>query len=143
MRKPNAWDRCLLRGGDFWVDHPYKNGVALIGDAAATSDPSYGQGMSLTLRDARVLRDALLKHSDWDTAGHLYAEQHDSYFHRCHSVSGWFRQLFQEQSAEATLRRQRALPLIAEDPMRVPDHLFGGPDLPFDETVRLRFFGES
>jgi len=32
------------------------------------------------LRDARVLRDALLNHSDWDTAGHLYAEQHDSYF---------------------------------------------------------------
>jgi len=24
----------------------------------------------------------------------------------------------------------------------VPDHLFGGPELPMDETVRARFFGE-
>ncbi len=30
------------------------SGVALLGDAAATSDPSFGQGMSLTLRDARA-----------------------------------------------------------------------------------------
>jgi 2-polyprenyl-6-methoxyphenol hydroxylase-like FAD-dependent oxidoreductase len=147
-RECYAQAKCLgplasFEGGDSWVEHPYKNGVALIGDAAATSDPSFGQGMSLTLRDARVLRDALLNHSDWDTAGHFYAEQHDSYFHTCHSVTVWFRQLFQEQSPEAALRRQRALPLIAEDPTRVPDHLFGGPDLPADESVRLRFFGES
>jgi hypothetical protein len=29
-----------------------------------------------------------------------------------------------------------------EDMTRVPDHLFGGPELPLDETVRSRFFGE-
>jgi hypothetical protein len=34
------------------------------------------------------------------------------------------------------------MPLIAEDLSRVPDHLFGGPELPLDETVRARFFGE-
>jgi hypothetical protein len=36
----------------------------------------------------------------------------------------------------------RRLPRIAEDPTRVPDHIFSGPDLPFDEQVRARFFGE-
>ncbi len=55
---------------DSWVNHPYKSGVALIGDAAATSDPSHGQGQSLTLRDARVLRDKLLAGDNWDTAAH-------------------------------------------------------------------------
>jgi 2-polyprenyl-6-methoxyphenol hydroxylase-like FAD-dependent oxidoreductase len=40
-----------------WVDHPYRDGLALLGDAATSSDPSWGQGLSLTLRDARVLRD--------------------------------------------------------------------------------------
>ena len=56
--------------GESWVDHPYRDGVALLGDAAGTSDPAFGQGMATTLRDARVLRDALLGHSDWDQAGH-------------------------------------------------------------------------
>ena len=55
---------------DNWVDHPYRDGIALIGDAAATSDPTWGQGMSLALRNVlgpgdggvrqagRVLQDA-------------------------------------------------------------------------------------
>jgi menaquinone-9 beta-reductase len=130
-------------GGDSWVNHPYRGGVALIGDAASTSDPSFGQGMSLTLRDVRVLRDELLRDSDWDQAGHRYAEQHDAYFHNCHTATVWFRQVFQEQSPEAALRRQRALPLIAEDLTRVPDHIFSGPEMPLDDSVRSRFFGES
>ena len=29
---------------DTWVEHPYKEGVVLVGDAAATTDPTYGQG---------------------------------------------------------------------------------------------------
>ncbi|MDQ3937337.1 MAG: FAD-dependent monooxygenase, partial [Chloroflexota bacterium] len=60
-------------GADSWVEHPYADGVALIGDAAATSDPTWGQGLSLTLRDARVLRDVLLAEEDRDAAGHAYA----------------------------------------------------------------------
>jgi 2-polyprenyl-6-methoxyphenol hydroxylase-like FAD-dependent oxidoreductase len=128
---------------DSWVDHPYKDGVALIGDAAATSDPCFGQGMSLTMRDVRVLRDSLIANSDWDRAGHFYAEQHDTYFHRCHRACQMMRTVFQEQTPEAAFIRQRALPLIAEDPTRVPDHLIGGPELPVDDAVRARFFGES
>jgi 2-polyprenyl-6-methoxyphenol hydroxylase-like FAD-dependent oxidoreductase len=31
-----------------WVNHPYRDGVALIGDAAGASDPVWGQGLSLT-----------------------------------------------------------------------------------------------
>ena len=33
-----------FEGAHAWVDHPYKDGVALIGDAAATGDPTWGQG---------------------------------------------------------------------------------------------------
>ena len=128
---------------DSWVDHPYKDGVALIGDAAATSDPSFGQGMSLTMRDVRVLRDALLANSDWNQAGHIYAAEHDTYFHRCHKATRMLRTVFQEQTPEAKRIQERALPLIAEDPTRVPDHLFCGPELPIDDSVRARFFGES
>ncbi len=127
---------------DFWVEHPYQNGVALVGDAAATTDPTFGQGLSFALRDARVLRDELCRNSDWNWAGNLYAEQRRRCFHVCHTVENWFRLLFQDPSPRAAVLRQKAMPRIAEDPTRVPDHLNSGPDLPLDDHVRARFFGE-
>lgn len=128
---------------DSWVEHPYRDGVALIGDAAATSDPTYGQGMSLTLRDVRSLRDCLSSSTDWDREARRYAQQHDTYFARCHTVCSWFRHIFLEQTPEAELQRRKAMPLIAQDPTRVPGHLGGGPELPVDDAVKARFFGES
>jgi hypothetical protein len=29
------------------------------------------------------------------------------------------------------------------EPDRVPDHIWSGPEMPFDEDVRKRFYGES
>jgi menaquinone-9 beta-reductase len=127
---------------DNWVEHPYCDGVALVGDAAATTDPTYGQGLSFALRAARVLRDELTKSSDWEAAGHRYAEQHQESFRACHTVERWIRAIFQDPSPEAAALRTRTMPLIAEDPTRVPDHIFSGPDLPLNEQVRARFFGE-
>jgi 2-polyprenyl-6-methoxyphenol hydroxylase-like FAD-dependent oxidoreductase len=129
-------------GGYVWVEHPHRAGVALIGEAAALSDPSFGQGMSLSLRDARVLRDALLTGTDWEIDAQSYAQQHDAYFQRTRTVCRWQRSLLQEQGPAADARRAKAMPKIAEDLTRVPDHLFSGPDMPLDETVRARFFGE-
>jgi len=128
--------------GESWVEHPYRDGVALLGDAAGTSDPSFGQGMATTLRDARVLRDALLANSDWHKAGDDYARQHDTYFRNVFKVCGWLRTLFQDPAADAQAIRQRAMPKIAEDPTRIPDHLFSGPDALTDDSVRARMFGE-
>jgi 2-polyprenyl-6-methoxyphenol hydroxylase-like FAD-dependent oxidoreductase len=130
-------------GADTWVEHPYRAGVALVGDAAAASDPCFGQGLSLTVRDVRVLRDYLLAHDDWEAAGHAYAAEHDRHYGVMHRATEWFARLFYEPGPEAAARRARALPLIAQDTTRVPDHMFSGPDLPVDETVRRRFFGEE
>ena len=127
---------------DHWVEHPYRDGVALVGDAAATTDPTYGQGLSFALRAARVLRDELTSHSDWEAAGHRYADQHQRCFRACHTVEGWFRMIFQDPSPESAALRARTMPLIAEDPTRVPDHIMSGPELRLDELVRARFFGE-
>ena len=132
-----------FRCGDFWVAHPYKNGVALLGDAASTSDPAFGQGLSTTVRDVRVLRDCLLATDDWEAAANGYAVEHDRYSTVVRNVTGWFRNMFLEQGVEADERRARAMPLIAQDETRAPDHLFSGPDLPSDDSVRRRFFGEE
>jgi menaquinone-9 beta-reductase len=126
-----------------WVQHPYQDGVALIGDAAATSDPAYGQGLSLTLRDVRTLSEKLLSYSQWDDAGNQYASEHRRYFSVIHASCGWLRQVFQEQGPEADERRASALPLIAADPTRIPDHIMSGPELPIDDNVRSRFFGQD
>jgi 2-polyprenyl-6-methoxyphenol hydroxylase-like FAD-dependent oxidoreductase len=130
-------------GADTWVTHPYKAGVVLVGDAAAASDPTWGQGLSLTLRDVRVLREQLLNHENWDSAGHAYAEEHDRHYGTIHMVDNWNTEMLLATGPEAEARRARALPLIAQDETRVPDHQFSGPDLPLDEAVRRRFFGEE
>jgi len=132
-----------FRCGDFWVEHPFKDGVALIGDAGSTSDPAFGQGLATTARDVRVLRDCLLATDDWNEAGHAFAQEHDRYSQVLRRVSQWYRSLFLEQGVDADARRARAMPLIAQDETRVPDHLFSGPELPADDSVRRRFFGEE
>lgn len=130
-------------GADTWVDHPYADGVALIGDAAASSDPSWGQGLSLTLRDVRELYDALIADDNWNRAGNAYAREHDRYYHAIQTCEDWMTSMFYDRGELADARRAQALPLIAQDISRVPDHLFSGPELPLDDSVRQRFFGEA
>lgn len=132
-----------FEGADSWVEHPYHDGVALLGDAASTSDPTWGQGMSLTLRDARVLRDALVADDDWNRAGHAYAGEHDRYYAIVHQADGWYSDIFMEMGPEADERRARALPLLAADPSRAIDVGMSGPEAPHDDAARQRFFGEA
>jgi 2-polyprenyl-6-methoxyphenol hydroxylase-like FAD-dependent oxidoreductase len=47
-------------GDDTWTDSPYADGVVLIGDAAGHNDPIVGQGLSIAMRDARIVRDLIL-----------------------------------------------------------------------------------
>jgi 2-polyprenyl-6-methoxyphenol hydroxylase-like FAD-dependent oxidoreductase len=122
------------------VEHPYKEGVVLIGDAAAANDPTFGQGLSLTVRDVRMLRDALLSYQDWDMAGRAYATERDRYYGGLHTVTRWWAQMFYEHGAVADARRARAFPLFAQDVTRIPDHPFSGPELPllgFNDWIPL------
>ena len=130
-------------GASAWVDHPYRNGIALIGDAAAAADPTWGQGLSLAVRDVRVLRDQLLRHENWDEAGNAYAEEHDRYYRVTHTMESWMTKILMETGPEADARRERALPQWREDRTRHPDVFFSGPDQILDETARRRFFGDE
>jgi 2-polyprenyl-6-methoxyphenol hydroxylase-like FAD-dependent oxidoreductase len=47
-------------GDDTWTDAPFVDGVVLIGDAAGHNDPIIGQGLSMALRDARMVRDLVI-----------------------------------------------------------------------------------
>jgi 2-polyprenyl-6-methoxyphenol hydroxylase-like FAD-dependent oxidoreductase len=48
-------------GDDTWTDSPYAEGVVLVGDAAGYNDPIIGQGLSIAMRDARMVRDLVLE----------------------------------------------------------------------------------
>jgi hypothetical protein len=54
-----------------------------------------------------------------------------------------FYQMFYAVGPAADARRARALPLIAQEPERVPDGIVSGPEIPLGEAVKRRFFGEE
>jgi len=130
-------------GADTWVPHPHREGVVLLGDAAGCNDPSWGNGLSLTLRDARVLRDCLLEDDNWEQAADAYAKARDEHFGVINRVTGWLTHLLYEVGPEADARRDRAFALMKEDRSRNPDYIAHGPNSPSDEKARRRMFGEE
>jgi 2-polyprenyl-6-methoxyphenol hydroxylase-like FAD-dependent oxidoreductase len=121
-----------------WVDHPYRDGVVLVGDAAAATDPTFGQGQSLTLRDVRVLSE-LLRASDWETAARRYATEHDRYFGALHTIEGWLARIIFTLGPEGDRIRAQAVPALRQG--LGPDHIGLGPEAPADEATRQRLFG--
>lgn len=123
-----------------WVDHPYQDGVVLLGDAASSPDPVYGEGMSLVLRDIRILRKKLAAHNDWDEAGHAYAAEQNRAFMKLRELETFLTDWLFETGEEADGRRARVQPRLSQiDPNAL--NLSGyGPEVPFDENVREYLF---
>ena len=128
-------------GADRWVESPAKNGVVLIGDAAASSDPSWGCGLSLTLADVEHLANALHANDDWDAALAQYAKEHDEYRAALHRIHEWMTQLVWTPGPEADARRMRVFPRWNEDPTGFPDGVGLGPFGPSDERARCLVLG--
>jgi 2-polyprenyl-6-methoxyphenol hydroxylase-like FAD-dependent oxidoreductase len=130
-----------FEGADRWVPSPAKNGVALIGDAAASSDPSWGCGLSLTLVDVEHLANALRATDDWDAALAQYAREHDEYYGALHRILSWETELVWSFGPEADARRARVFPRMAADPTGFPDPSGLGPFGPSDERARRLLLG--
>lgn len=50
---------------DAWINVPHVPGAVLVGDAAGYSNPLCAQGLSVCMRDVRLVADALLGRDDW------------------------------------------------------------------------------
>jgi 2-polyprenyl-6-methoxyphenol hydroxylase-like FAD-dependent oxidoreductase len=48
-----------VAGTDTWIEAPFADGIVLIGDAAGHNDPTAGCGLSIAMRDARIVRELL------------------------------------------------------------------------------------
>ena len=130
-----------FEAADKWVPSPAKHGVVLIGDAAASSDPSWGSGLSLTLLDVVHLAKALRSNSDWNVALEQYASEHDEYYGALHRILDWWTQLVWTPGPEADERRGRVFPRIQQDPTGFPDLVGLGPFGPSDEQARRLTLG--
>ena len=125
-----------FNAADHWVDHPARSGIALIGDAAAASDPCWGCGLSLTLSDVRCLRDCLINESDWTKAAEQYATEHDRYYGVLRGLEQWWAELLWTVGLLADERRARMLPTFLVDPAGLPDLLgFGLASPPADDAA--------
>ena len=142
-RARTAGPLATFNGRSVWAQTPYQNGVALIGDAAANTDPTWGQGLSMGLRDARVLKEQLLATDDWDLAGNAYVQERDRYFSVVHAMENWQTQLLMDTGPEADAMRARAMASWRSDRSRNPDTFLSGPGAPLGEAERRRYFGEE
>jgi 2-polyprenyl-6-methoxyphenol hydroxylase-like FAD-dependent oxidoreductase len=125
------------------VPSPAKRGIALIGDAAAATDPSWGCGLSKTLVDVESLSKHLAATEDWDVAVKSYGAEHDDYSGKLHDILAWMTELFWTGGPAADERRGRVLPRMKADPTGFPDSIGQGPFGPCDERARQLILGEA
>ena len=130
-------------GSDRSVPSPSKPGLALIGDAAAATDPSWGCGLSKTLIDVENLSNHLARSDDWDAALNAYATEHDDYYGKLHNILSWMTELVWTGGPAADQRRARVFPRLHADPTGFPDAAGQGPFGPSDEQARRLILGEA
>lgn len=128
---------------DSWIEHPAGGALALIGDAAGISDPTWGMGLALAFRDARILSEALAGHEDWSNAIDVYARERARYFRTVLTAEDWQSDLYFTHGPEADRRRKHVGRLMSKDPSRALDLPGLGPALDVSGNARRRFFGED
>ncbi len=135
---------------DTWTERPVAEGVALIGDAAGYSDPHVGQGLSVALRDARILSALLLAGEDWSPRALTpYGEERAERMRRLRFCSAVLTTLRGEFGPAARERRRRARDRMLAEPELALWRwaILAGPDAvpaaAFDERVRERLFAPA
>jgi 2-polyprenyl-6-methoxyphenol hydroxylase-like FAD-dependent oxidoreductase len=128
-------------GAHRWIDRPYRDGVVLVGDAAGASDPAWGSGLGRTLRDVRLLRDALVADPDWHKAAGAYAEQHDEYWHRLRDAEYRSAAALMSAGPDAIARRNRAFEIF--DAVPELETWTYGPESHCDDDVRAQLLSPA
>ena len=135
---------------DTWTDRMAQDGLVLIGDAAGSNDPIIGQGLSITLRDVRLVRDALLGEREWTPRiFEPYAVERAERMRRLRFVATLVSALQNEFDPAASERRRRVHALRMEDPSSILPLMaaFLGPgNLPaeaFEQAAGERFLASA
>ncbi len=114
---------------DHWVDDPVTPGVVLLGDAAGYNDPITGQGLSIALRDVRILRDLILEGVREPDSFRPYVEDRRERMRRLRVTAQFWAALHTEFGPEAAARRSRALRrAFVEGQLSPIPAIFAGPE---------------
>jgi menaquinone-9 beta-reductase len=123
-------------GSHRWIERPHRDGIVLVGDAGAASDPAWGSGLGRTMRDVRLLRDALLADTDWHDAADAYAEQHDEYWGRLRDAEHLSAAALMSAGSDGIARRDRAFEIF--DAVPELETWTYGPEAHCDDDVRTQ-----
>jgi 2-polyprenyl-6-methoxyphenol hydroxylase-like FAD-dependent oxidoreductase len=118
-------------GDDTWTDAPFADRVVLIGDAAGHNDPIIGQGLSIALRDARIVRDLVLDGARQGSEFAPYGEERMARMKRLRFIADLLAVAQAEDADNRTARRtMMAEAMMAMDPEIFPLMLspFAGPE---------------
>ena len=129
-----------------WATRLVAPGVALIGDAAGSADPSGGQGTSLVFRDVRVLGDLLLETDDWNDALAAFDTARTTYYEVIRAKDRWYADVVAGPGSEGDERRRRHALAREADPTLAgfaAIEAFGPDGLIPDEERRRIYYGES
>jgi 2-polyprenyl-6-methoxyphenol hydroxylase-like FAD-dependent oxidoreductase len=132
-------------GIDIYPERIAGDGIVLVGDAAGANDPSQGQGIALTFRDVRELRDLLLT-QEWPAAIEEFARRHPTWYEPLRAYALWQGPLFTEVGPDADAARARQRQAAERDPWRHgygAIHALGPEGLPVTESARRRFLGDD
>jgi 2-polyprenyl-6-methoxyphenol hydroxylase-like FAD-dependent oxidoreductase len=105
---------------DHWIEDPTAPGVVLIGDAAGHNDPILGQGLSIALRDVRLVSEIVLAGERDRASFRPYVEERLERLRRLRVTARFAAVLRAEFGEEARLRRQRAGRRMRVDKMLSP-----------------------
>ncbi|MDG2304126.1 MAG: FAD-dependent monooxygenase [Candidatus Binatia bacterium] len=127
---------------DSWLEGPpYVPGAVLMGDAAGYNDPINGQGVSVTMRDARILGELLLEDHDWRSEVFApYAEERRERMRRLRAAALFATALNARFGLEDLERRRCAIERIRDDPLCMMPliSVMVGP-----EAVEAKYFEDS
>jgi 2-polyprenyl-6-methoxyphenol hydroxylase-like FAD-dependent oxidoreductase len=102
---------------DSWCDAIVADGVVFAGDAAGFSDPTIGEGLSVALRDARMIRDILLGGEDWsEYAFTPYVEERAERMRRLRFAVQVFTDAHIPLGPDGMSERRRRSDLMTQDP---------------------------
>jgi len=105
---------------DHWVEDPTGPGVVLIGDAAGHNDPIIGQGLSIALRDVRLVSEILVAGKRDQASFRPYVEERLERMRRLRITARLAVLLRAQYGEEARARRQRAGRRMRIDKMLSP-----------------------
>ena len=117
-------------GDDTWTPEPYAEGVVLIGDAAGYNSPIIGQGLSIAMRDARLVRDAIRSGDRLPEGFAPYGQERMERMRRLRNAAMCMAAVAADDCDNRPARRAKFLDLQMNEPMMMAmmGGMFAGPE---------------